>query len=137
LAEVHRGGGVDVGHHRQAGVALLDQAHVFGGDRRRQRAAGLQVGDQHGLVGGEGLGRLGHEVHAGLHDDLGVRARGFPRQSQAVADEVAHPVENLRRHVVVRQDHRVFFALQGVDRRDQGGVDAPLQGRDLRLDLLP
>ena len=47
---LHLGGGVDVGDHRQARIALLDQPHVGAGDRGGQRAAGAQVGDQHGLV---------------------------------------------------------------------------------------
>ena len=44
---LHRGRGVDVGHDRHAGLALAQQAHVRGGDRGGERAAGAQVGDQH------------------------------------------------------------------------------------------
>ena len=74
---LHGGGGVDVGDDRHARIGLAQHAHVCGRDRRRQRAAGAQIRDQHGLVGVQKLGGLGHEVHAGLHDDLGVRARSF------------------------------------------------------------
>jgi len=37
--------------------------------------------------------------------------RAPPCEAQAVADIVADSVENLRRHVVVGQDHRVLLAL--------------------------
>ena len=134
---LHLGGGVDVGHHRQARVALLDQPHVRPGDRGGQRAAGAQVRDQNGLLRRQDLGGLGHEVDARLDDHAGLGAGRFLGQAQAVADVVADPVENLRRHVVVGQDHRVLLGLQSIDRRYQRGLGAPFHRRDVAFDLFP
>ena len=64
------------------------------------------------LVGIEELGGLGHEVHAGQHDHLGIDRHGLAGQRQAVADDVGDAVEDLRRLVVVRQDDGVPLALQ-------------------------
>ena len=109
---LHRGRGVDVGHDRHAGPALAQQPHVGGGDRGGERAAGAQVGDQHALGGIEELGGLGHEVDAGQHDHLGIDLHGFAGERQAVADDVGHAVEDLRRLVVVGEDDGVALALE-------------------------
>jgi len=58
----------------------LDVGHVG------HRAAGIQVGEQHLLVGlGEDVGRFGHEVHAAKDDEVGLRAsaamRDRPKES--------------------------------------------------------
>ena len=134
---LHRGGGVDVGDHRQARVTLLDQPHVFRGDRGGQRAAGEEVGDEHRLFRRKHLGGLRHEMDAGLHNNAGVAARRLPGERQAVADKVADAVEYLRSHVVVSQDDRVLFALQPVDLFDQRGLEPPLHRRDMIADLAP
>ena len=119
---LHVGRRVDVGDDRHAGIGLAQHAHVLARDRGGQRAAGAQVGDQHRLVGRKQLRGLGHEVHAGLHDDVGLRARRFLGELQAVAAEIADAVEDLRRHVVVRQDDGVALLLELVDRLDQRRV---------------
>ena len=92
-----------------------------------QRAAGRQIGDQHGLFRIEQLGGLGHEVDAGEHDDVGIDLGGFARQQQAVADDVGDAVEDLRRLVIMRQDDGVALALQFED-----GVDIVGEGRPIR-----
>ncbi len=65
---------VDVGHPGQGLPGLLhrvDVGHVG------HRAAGVEIGQDHLLVGpGEDVGRLGHEVHAAEHDELGLRLVG-------------------------------------------------------------
>ena len=134
---LHLGGGVDVGDHRHAGIALLDQPYIGAGDRGGQRTAGAQVGDQHGLVGADHFRGLGHEQDAGLDDDRGVGLGRLAGQTKAVADIVADAVEDLRRHIVVRQDDGVLLALQRVDRGDQRRLQPPFQRGDARLDLLP
>jgi hypothetical protein len=102
-----------------------------------QRAAGEQVGDQHALVGAEHLAGLGHEVDARLHDHVRVGLGRLSRQPKAVAHVVADAVEDLRRHVVVGQDHRVSLALERVDAVDQGRVEPPLVRGHAGADLLP
>ena len=134
---LHVGRGVHIGHDRQARIALLDQPHVGAGDRGGEAASGQQVGDQHGLFRRQDLRRLGHEVHAGLDDDLGVGLGRFLGQAKAVADIVAHAVEDLGRHVVVGEDDGVFLALQPVDLGDQRSLEAPLHRGDVMLDLFP
>ena len=52
------------------------------------------------------------------------------RERQAVADHVSHAMEDLRRLVVVREDHRVALALQLEDRLDVRLEDRPFDRRD-------
>ena len=46
----------------------------------RQRAAGLQIWQQHGFVRAKNLGGLRHEVNAAEHDHLGVGGGGLARE---------------------------------------------------------
>jgi hypothetical protein len=69
---LHLGGGVDVHHDNRRGVALLPVAKPVGRDRLGKRAACVVVRDQHGLVGREARGRLGHEVQSAEHDQLRI-----------------------------------------------------------------
>ena len=39
-------------------------------------------------------------------------------------------MEDLRRHVIVGQDDGVLFPLEGIDLRDQGGMDRPFHLRN-------
>ena len=76
-------------------------------------------------------------MHTGLNDNLGIALGGLTGQSEAVADIVANAVENLGRHIVMRQDHSILLGLQPIDRRDQRGLQPPFQRRDPCLDLFP
>ena len=76
-------------------------------------------------------------MDAGLDDHRRVGLRRLLGQTEAVADKVADPVEDLRRHVVVREDHCVAILLQPVDLGDQGGVGPPFDRRDPVAHLLP
>ena len=131
---LHGGRRVDVGDDRCAGIALAHQPHIGCSDRIRQRTAGLEIGDQHGLLGIEQLRRLGHEVDAGEHDDIGVDLGGFARQQQAVTDDVGDAVEDFRRLVIMRQDHGVALALQFENGVDVVGEGGPFGRRDHPLD---
>ncbi len=122
---LHLGRRVDVGDDRRAGMLVAEPGDVVGGDGLRQRAAGPEVGDQHGLVGVEDLGRLGHEVHAGHDDDVGVGLRGHPGQLERVAPQVGDAVEDVGRHVVVGEHDRVAAPLQLADLRDDRFEDLP------------
>ena len=102
----------------------LPGAELVGVDRLRERAAGTEVGDQHGLVGTEDRRSLGHEVDAAELDHLGVGGRRLPREAERVADEVGHVLE-LGELVVVGEDDRVAL---GRERPHLAG-----EGRDLLL----
>ena len=131
---LHRRRGVDIGDDGHAGIALAHQPHVLRGDGVGQRTAGREVRDQHGLFRVQQLGRLGHEVHAGQHDDVGIDLGGFARQQQAVADDVGDAVEDFRRLVVVREDDGVAASLQLEDGVDVVGEGGPFGRRDDPLD---
>ena len=68
------GGGVDVHDDHRARVLGLPGAQLVGGDRVGERAAGVEVGEQDRLLGGEDRGGLGHEVDAAERDHVGVGA---------------------------------------------------------------
>ena len=57
------------------GCCGLPVAQLLGGDRVGQRAAGVEIGDQHALVRAQDRGGLGHEVHAAEDDRVGVGRR--------------------------------------------------------------
>ena len=81
------------------------------------------------FAGIEQLGGLGHEMHAGQHDHVGIGRRRLAGQRQAVADDVGDAVEDVRRLVVVRQDDGVALALQLQDRVDVGREGRPFDRR--------
>ncbi len=66
------GGAVDVGDGLE--TPAIDAEHfliarqLVGGAAVGQAATGLQIRQQHALVGVENLGRLGHEMHAAKDD---------------------------------------------------------------------
>ena len=111
---LHRGRGVDVADHDGVGVLGLPVPQLLGGDRVGQRAAGVRVGDQHGLVRGQDLGGLGHEVDPAEHDRRRLGGGGDAGQGQRVPGVVGD-VLDLRQLVVVRQQHRVPPAGQLAD----------------------
>ena len=128
--------GVDIGDNRHARIGLAQHPHVFRRDRSRKRTTGPHIGNQNGFVRRQNFRGLGHEVHAGLHDDLGIDASGFFGELQTVTAEIGDAVEDLRRHVVVRQDDGVFFCLEFVDRFNQRRVVRPLHRRHDAFDAL-
>ena len=90
-------------HPGQALPGLLDILH----DRHvGHRAAGLEVGKDHGLPRlPEDIGRLGHEVHAAEHDELGLgAARRKLGELEGVAAEVSE-LDHALALVMVPEDH--------------------------------
>jgi hypothetical protein len=115
-------GRVDVHDHDGARVLGLPGTELARGDRVSQRAAGVRIGQQHGLPGREDRRRLGHEVHAAERDHVLGGRSGLDRQAERVADVMGH-VLDLGQLVVVREDHR---AALGGERAHLG-----LHGRDV------
>ena len=81
----------------------LPRDELLGGDRVRQRAAGVGVGDQHALVRTQDRRGLGHEVHAAEDDRLGVGRGGLLGEPERVPDVVGD-VLDLGKLVVVGED---------------------------------
>jgi len=67
---LHLGCRVHVAHDDRARVLVLPAGERCGVDRRGQRAAGVEVGDEDRLLRGEHGGCLGHEVHAAEDDHV-------------------------------------------------------------------
>ena len=86
-----------------------------GGAGVGQAAAGLQIRQQHGLVGIEDLGGLRHEVNAAEDDHLRIGAGGLAGEFEGVTDEIGAVLNGVLL-VVVRQDHRVALVPQAIDR---------------------
>ena len=85
-----------------------------GVDRRGERAAGGEIGKQHGLLRREDRRRLGHEVHAAEDDDVGVGLRRLAREAERIADEIGD-VLHFGALVVVRENDRVALARELLD----------------------
>ena len=88
---LHRRRRVHVGHDRHAGIALAAAARtspavIESASEQPARRSGISTV----FAGIEELGRLGHEVHAGQHDHLGVDLHRLAGQREAVADDVGH-----------------------------------------------
>ena len=87
-----------------------------------QRAPRLGAGDEHLFSGAEDLGGLGHEVHSGEKDDVGIDRLRPHRQGERVAQKIGDGL-HFGRRVVVRQDHGVFLTLEIPDAAAElGGV---------------
>ena len=129
---VHVGDGddpLDVGDLGQGVPGLLDGVDV---GHVGHRAAGVQVRQEHLLVvGGQHIGRLGHEVHPAEDDELGFGAfGGHLGQAERVASGVG-PGHDLVALVVVAEDE------QPVAERRLGGADPRAQfvRRRVRISL--
>ena len=99
-----------------------------------EAAAGVHVGQDHGLLGAEDFRRLGHEANAAEGDHLGIGRRRLARQIEAVADEIRE-VLDFRLLVIMREDHGVALALQPLDLAEQ--VEAPCRLRSSGRSFLP
>ena len=119
---LHRRGGVDVGDGLKVAPFRpqlgLERRQLVGGATVGERAARLQVGQQHPLLRAQDLGRLGHEVHPGEDNGLLRDRHGVPGQLETVA-RVVGDLLDLAIHVEVRQDHRVVLPLECLDLFDQ------------------
>ena len=115
------------------GVGLAERLELVGRARILEAAAGVHVGQDHGLFRRQYLGGLGHEADAAKSDDLGVGRRRLARQIEAVADEIGE-VLDFRLLVIMGEDDGVALALEPLDLGQQ--VDA-LQGPRLNAHCCP
>lgn len=97
-----------------AGILRLESGELRGGTRVGKRAARLGAGDEHLFFGAEYLGRLGHEVHAGEEDHVGIDRLCAYRQGERVAQEVGHGL-HFGPRIVVCEDHSVLLTLEPLD----------------------
>ncbi len=124
------GGGVHIGDDRAAGIFLAQQADIGAGDGCGERAAGARVGDQDLAVGIEQLGGLGHEMHAGHDDDIGLAFGGFAGQQQTVAHDVGDAEIDFGGLVIMREHDGVAFDLEALNRVDVVFEHGPFHRRD-------
>ena len=109
----------------------LPLAKLLGVDRRGERAAGGEIGQQDALVRRENRRGLGHEVHAAEDDDLGLGLRGLASQAERVADEVGD-VLHFGALVVVRENDRVPLLGERADSIVQLGSGRVWTGSAMR-----
>jgi hypothetical protein len=96
------------------GVLRTERGELFGRAAVLERAAGVHVGQDDGLVGAQDLRGLGHEAHAAERDHLGIGLCRLARQFERVADEIGK-VLDLGLLIIVREDHRVALLAQTLD----------------------
>ncbi len=114
----HRGVGVDIGDDDPVGVLGAPRTDLVGGHRRRERASGQRIGEQHARIRRQNRGRLGHEVHAAEHDQRRVALRGTLGELERIADEVREILDR-GDLIVVGEDQRIAFAPQPCDSGDE------------------
>ena len=88
--------------------------HRFALDHVSHGAVRRGLGQQHGLGRIEQLGALAHKLHAAQHNGLLRQADGELGQVKRVAHVICRSLD-LRRHVIVRQDHGVAILLKPGD----------------------
>jgi hypothetical protein len=98
--------------------------------RRCERASGAGIRNENRFLRREYLCGLGHEVNTRLHDSVGLGFRSLARQLKRVAHEIGDAMKDFRRHVVMREDHRVLAAFDLVDSAHIGSMNAPLELRN-------
>ncbi len=106
------------------GFSAFHDAQLVGRDRRGERAAGVEVGDEDGLLRAEDRRRLGHEVDAAEDDRVSASVAAASRESPSESPTKSRDVLHLGHLVVVGEDHRVPL---GGER-----ADLLLHRRDLR-----
>ena len=99
-------------------VRRAERRELVGRTAVLEAAAGVHVGQDHGLLGREDLCRLGHEAHAAEGDHIGIGRGRLARQIEAVADEIGE-VLDLGFLVVMGEDDGVALALQPIDLGEQ------------------
>ena len=101
-------------------LELVGRAAVF------EAAAGVHVGQDHGLFRRQDLCRLRHEVHAAEDDHIAGGLLPLAGQLQRVADEVRN-LEDFRALIVVGEDDGVPLALEGRDSANDVGEPLALR----------
>jgi hypothetical protein len=119
--------GIHVGDDGDAGVTFPEEADIGRGDRVGERTPGFDIRNQNRLRFVDDLGGLRHEVNTGHDDHVRLGVGGHPREREGVALEIGDAVEDVRRHVVVREHDRLTGNLELLDlfddRRERGDLD--------------
>ena len=66
-------------------------------------------------------------MHTRLHDDIGVNFGRLNGEAEGVAFEIADQIEDVRRHIIVGEDDRVFLGFERVDRMHERRVSGPFK----------
>ena len=117
----HLGRAVDVGQRDVIGVGFAESAEFLRRAGVLEAAPRVHVGQDHGLLGREDLGGVGHELDPAKGDHVRVRRCRLAREFEAVAHEVGD-VLDVGRLVIMREDHRVALLAQAVDLGQQIGA---------------
>ena len=96
------------------GVFCLESREFPGVARLGQRAPRLGTGDQHLLFGAEDLGGLGHEVHSGEEDDVGVDRLRPDGEGERVAQKIGDGL-HFGQRIIVGEDHGSLAAFELFD----------------------
>ncbi len=107
-------GRIDVHDDDAVRILLPPSRQLLGVDRRRERAPGVQVGDEDGLARAQDRGRLGHEMDTAEDDRLPLGRSSHARETERVPDVVGD-VLDLRHLVVVGEDDRVPLSREYLD----------------------
>ena len=132
---LHFGRRVDVGDHRHAGIGFAQRAHsapvIEAASEQPARGSGIST-----VL--SGLSSFEVSAMKCTPPCTMILASVFAASGelQPVAEDVAHAMEDLRRHVVMRQDNGVPRALEFVDGLDVRGEARPLERRDDPRDAL-
>ena len=121
------GRAVNVADHQSVRMLLFGLAQLLGRDHIGHGAAGRWLGHEHLLLQRKNGGRLGHETHAAEDDHCRVRFGRLDAQPQRIATEIRQ-VLNLRRLIIVRQDHGVALYLEFLNVVEKSRVQNTLRG---------
>ena len=121
-ARLDRCARIRIDHHGALGVQVAETGEFIGRTTQIERAACVEVGHEHALLGIEDLRRLAHEAHARDHQ----RRRGLRPPETRHLERVRHAATGLFREildigldVVVREQHRAALFEQASDARFQ------------------
>ena len=111
--------------------------HRLALDHVRHGAIGARLGQQHGLVGIEELGRLAHKLNAAQNDGLLRQGLCEFCQVERIAHVVGHGLD-LGRHIIVGQNHGIVLGLKRIDGTGQllRHKSCPLRSRRCRRQTL-
>ena len=97
-----------------AGAGFAEVGKLVGRATLGQRARGVEVGDEHFLLGAEHFVGLAHEVYAAHHYHARVRLGRLTGQRQRVAYEIRYLLD-LRTRIIMRHYKCLLLPAQFLD----------------------